>query len=338
MATNQQQDLRKASSRRMYHRPKTPTAAPRSQYGFRSQEWAAESLGTILVAYREAYGKSVDDIAQDLCLRRAHVRALEAGTYGDLPAASYSAGFVRSYAKYLGLPSEEMVARFRDGYSAQAGEVTPMAYTPRVSGATVAYSPRWPSFAVLAIAALLLGASYMVMSAYTRAVDPTINTGVETISSQVEGDDLDISFEIDPLSTELVAVTENPTEFSGTFGYGVPVPQTRDIANMQEAPAPLPVDMSHRVVIRATGYAQITVFDARTGREFLREEYQNGDEYAVPDGQIVSLRSPDVARLEIIVDGVPYRIVSSIARLEGALVLDPDRIENSRELEPIDAL
>ena len=338
MATNQQQDSRKAPSRRMYHRSKTPTAAPRSQYGFRSQEWAAESLGTILVAYREAYGKTVDDIAQDLCLRRAHIRALETGTYGDLPAASYSAGFVRSYAKYLGLPSEEMVARFRDGYSDQAQVQAPTAYTPRSASATVAYSPRWPSFAVLVIAALLLGASYMVMSAYTRAVNPSQSSDFETIASVSEGDGLDITFEIEPVSDEMVAIAENPTDVTGVFGYGVPVPQARDIASMAEAPAPLPVDMTNRVIIRATGYAQITVFDARTGREFLREEYQNGDEYAVPNDQIVSLRSPDVARLEIIVDGIPYRIVSSIAQLEGALVLDPDEIENSRELEPLRAL
>ena len=78
----------------------------------------------------------------------------------------------------------------------------------------------------------------------------------------------------------------------------------------------MPVDQPYRVIIRATGRALITVFDARSGREFLREEYQNGDEYAVPDDQIVSLLSPDVSELEIIIDGVAYRILSSIAQLE----------------------
>ena len=322
--------------REMYHRLQTSVAAERSQYGFRSQEWASESLGSILTAYREAYGKNVDDVAQDLCLRRAHVRALEAGTYDDLPAAaSYSVGFVRSYAKYLGLPAEEMVARFRDGYNAHTPAHIHAAAAPRMMGATVAYSPRWPSFAVLVIAALLLGTSYMVMSAYTRAVSPVLQSQVEILTSE---DDLNIEWDIDLIATSNDAVVEEPDEIIGTYTYGIPIPEQRPVMAMTEAPVPLPVDLPHRVIIRATGYAQISVFDARTGAGVLQEEYQNGDEYAVPDDQIVSLRSPDVARLKIIVDGVSYRIVSSIADLEGALILDPDQIKTSGELEPIETL
>ena len=58
----------------MYHRTAQQRAArspdPMSvtdRYGFRSREWAGQSLGTILTAYREAYGKSVQDEAQALC-------------------------------------------------------------------------------------------------------------------------------------------------------------------------------------------------------------------------------------------------------------------------------
>ena len=90
-----------------------------------------------------------------------------------MPEISYAAGFVRSYAKYLGLPAEEMVGRFRESYREHAHARAPL---PRVDAlhqaATMAYSPRWPSFAVLIIAALLLGTSYMVMSAYTAATNP----------------------------------------------------------------------------------------------------------------------------------------------------------------------
>ena len=39
---------------------------------------------------------------------------LEDGRYDELPARPYAIGFVRSYAKYLGLPVDDMVARFRE--------------------------------------------------------------------------------------------------------------------------------------------------------------------------------------------------------------------------------
>ena len=205
-----------SSSDLMYQRPQNPVATPNSQYGFQSHEWAAEALGTIFTSYREAYGKSIDDVAQDLCLRRAHVRALESGHYADLPVASYSTGFVRSYAKYLGLPAEEMVTRFRNGLSAQTqpNKSAIPGYNSRIAAGTVAYSPRWPSFAVLVIAALLLGASYLVMSAYTRAVNPTQIEDAGTIIFDDPFDDFEITEEI-ILSQDNDAVVEEFAYFQG---------------------------------------------------------------------------------------------------------------------------
>ena len=104
---------------------------------------------------------------------------------------------MRSYAKYLGLP-EEMVTRFRNGLSAQTqpNKSAIPGYNPRIAAGTVAYSPRWPSFAVLVIAALLLGASYLVMSAYTRAVNPTQIEDAGTIIFDDPFDDFEITEEI----------------------------------------------------------------------------------------------------------------------------------------------
>jgi hypothetical protein len=44
-----------------------------------------------------------------LCIRARHLRALEAERFDDLPAAAYARAFLREYADYLGLRSEELV-------------------------------------------------------------------------------------------------------------------------------------------------------------------------------------------------------------------------------------
>ena len=337
------------------------TSAAQSQYGYRAREWAGQPLGTIFVAYREAYGKTLEEAAQDLCLRRAHLRALESGAYGDLPEFSYSSGFVRSYAKYLGLPAEEMVSRFREHYADQSDR---HALKPRMSslqsGALVAYSPRWPSFAVLVIAALLLGASYMVMAAYTAATNPRVASepGLEFVSGQVAPtevvstdplDDFDIFFEIDEgtddpidivdetLTQEPVIVVEEVlTDVDQVAVYGVAIPQARPEVIDVEPQALEPTDLQHRVVIRATGRAHLTILDHETSTPFLRAEYQRGDSYLVPNDKIVRLLSTDVDRLEIIIDGIGYRVAPAIAALNDPLVLDPDTIVGTTQLIRID--
>ena len=130
------------------------------------------------------------------------------------------------------------------------------------SAGTIAYSPRWPSFAVLAIAAFLLGASYMVMSAYTRVVNPEQQPEGQVIGL---GGGIDIDMDIDPLPG-LTPVAENLNTSGGTTVFGIPAPVQRPEGALSIVPAPMPIDQSYRVVIRATGRALITVFDARTGR------------------------------------------------------------------------
>ncbi|MBK1660723.1 hypothetical protein CKO45_21100, partial [Paracraurococcus ruber] len=53
-------------------------------------------------------------MAQALRIRRVYLSALEDGRIRDLPAPAYAVGFVRTYARALGLDADEMVRRFRE--------------------------------------------------------------------------------------------------------------------------------------------------------------------------------------------------------------------------------
>ena len=84
------------------------------RFGFDPYEWQDYPLAAILRAYREAYGLEMAEIADHLRIRAHYLGMLEDGRYDELPARPYAIGFVRSYAKYLGLPVEDMVQRFRE--------------------------------------------------------------------------------------------------------------------------------------------------------------------------------------------------------------------------------
>ena len=58
-------------------------------------------------------GLTLDDVSKSTKIRTEFLSDIEKGEYQKLPAASYAHGFVRNYAKFLGLPDEEILALFR---------------------------------------------------------------------------------------------------------------------------------------------------------------------------------------------------------------------------------
>ncbi len=83
------------------------------------------SFGDRLRREREMRGVSLDDIAEATKIGTRLLRALEEEHFEVLPGGIFNKGFVRAYAKYLGLNEEEMVG----DYLQAAGESTP---DPRV--------------------------------------------------------------------------------------------------------------------------------------------------------------------------------------------------------------
>jgi hypothetical protein len=68
----------------------------------------------MLSAARARNGESIDDVANALRIRKGFLEAIESDRFGDLPAAAYAIGFIRSYAEHLGLDADELVGRFKD--------------------------------------------------------------------------------------------------------------------------------------------------------------------------------------------------------------------------------
>src|SRR5271169_738914 len=83
------------------------------------------SFGERLRREREMRGVSLDDIADGTKIGTRLLRALEEEQFELLPGGIFNKGFVRAYAKYLGLNEEEAVADYLEA----AGETAP---DPRV--------------------------------------------------------------------------------------------------------------------------------------------------------------------------------------------------------------
>lgn len=70
---------------------------------------ATRTLGEVFAAERERQGLARLDVAQRLHMSTYQVEALEAGEFARLPQGTFLRGFVRNYAKLLGLAPETVL-------------------------------------------------------------------------------------------------------------------------------------------------------------------------------------------------------------------------------------
>ncbi len=70
------------------------------------------SLGDLMRGERATLGKSLLDVQRELHIRATYIAAIEAGDLGAFEATSFVAGYVRSYARYLGMDPDWCYAKF----------------------------------------------------------------------------------------------------------------------------------------------------------------------------------------------------------------------------------
>lgn len=73
---------------------------------------ASEALGERLRAAREARGLSLSDVADQIRIRTVYLSAIEDENWSMIGAPVYIRGFIRTYARFVGLDPEEAVAAF----------------------------------------------------------------------------------------------------------------------------------------------------------------------------------------------------------------------------------
>jgi cytoskeletal protein RodZ len=70
-------------------------------------------IGAALAAARASLGLSLEEVSEATRVRVRHLEALEAGAIEQLPSRPFQIGYVRAYAKTLGLDADATAARFR---------------------------------------------------------------------------------------------------------------------------------------------------------------------------------------------------------------------------------
>lgn len=141
-------------------------------------ELFAARVGDRLSAARKAAGLSLEDIVLRTRIPRRHLEMIEAGNHSALPAITYSAGFVKTYAQLLGLDGAELSRDFRT----EVGQVEQVRHSPApFEPADPARMPsRLLAFVALGIA-MVLAVAYLVWRGGALTADERASLAAGTV-------------------------------------------------------------------------------------------------------------------------------------------------------------
>ena len=98
---------------------------------------ASDALGERFRAAREARGLALSDVAEQIRIRSVYLAAIEDEKWNAIGAPVYVRGFLRTYARFLGIDPEEAVAAFNRTQPAVPSTAGLPAPEPSSPGATV---------------------------------------------------------------------------------------------------------------------------------------------------------------------------------------------------------
>jgi cytoskeleton protein RodZ len=306
----------------------------------------ARLVGAELTTARDRLGWTLPDVAAHLRIRLSYLEAIEEGRLDQLPGRAYAMGFVRTYAKSLGLDPDDIARRFRP-------EVKQAARKPEL-----AFPAPVPERGVPAGAVVLLGAT-LAIGAYIgwyqasgekpgaepvrpvpeRLAELTVPPPVPQVSSQTRASQSPVSH---PPASQAGAALQPPlpgapisTDTPAAAAVTTTLTPLPVIPPSSAAAAVVPGAISPgspdgtRIVLRARADAWIQVRD-RQGQVLLNRVLRPGETWPVPPRLSLLMTTGNAGGTELLVDGAATSPLGADGAVRRDLPLDADAIRDGK--------
>lgn len=277
-----------------------------------------ESVGAILRRAREAGGLSLRAVSNELKIRTCHLEAIEADRHDRLPALAFSTGFVRSYARHLGLDAAALATAWR-GASDRA---TPMPMPEPKLPEPIAES-RLPDRSAIALAVAAVIAIYFGWIA-DFGLDPG-NEAVAPVPARLAGAVLDetpgLAADGRTEGTFLSPAAAQPAQPPANGGSG-----TAQAASLPALPSP----STGHVELVANKDCWIRVID-KDGAEVWSGVLKAGESWS-PRSEDLRLMTSNAGGLRVIVDGEEIGLLGEGGAIVRDVPLDAERLRKREKL------
>ncbi|MBO5038422.1 MAG: DUF4115 domain-containing protein [Alphaproteobacteria bacterium] len=270
------------------------------------EEIDIDDIGTILKSSRLKSKKSLEEISSELCIRKIYLTALEESNYEVLPPIPYGIGYVRTYARYLGLSPERAVKLYKTAALAveEQKNEEDIVETPEVNK-----SGSWHILTgILALAAIYGGWSwYMSQTAPKTSEENVIAVTVPESESNVAGE---IVTESEPALKQENAeakesnVLETAEETTQTTVDVVTLEEQTVVPVAETAPAVMP----NNVVLEFTGETWVELKDKN--KVYFQGVFHDKDkkEIEYTDNLFLSVGRP--RNVKVFIKGVEKDIIA----------------------------
>lgn len=227
-------------------------------------ENGAKRTGAMLAEARAANGLELVDIARETRVPLRHLKALEADSHEELPALPYAIGFVKSFARAVGLDPELVANQFRT-------ETSKSAHVPTPASLAALDERRLPSQALVFGSVAVVVAIIAGLSAWgAGAFDPPVDA-----------------------PEVAVVATEPQTETPAPVSPG---------EVMATAPA-IAINPAGTVVLTANEDVWLKIYDGTTKASVMSGTLTTGQSYTVPATPGLQLRTGKAGALDITIGG-----------------------------------
>jgi cytoskeleton protein RodZ len=271
---------------------------------------SAGTVGHILRTKRVELGFELADAARETRIPLRHLDAIESDSYDKQPLYPYAVGFVRNYAKFLGLDADPVVRQFKSETTSQDPSVTATAPEPLDES-------RLPTRG-LVIGSVLAGAAVLGLIGYfalrptdqpaepeaplAQSADPATPAPEPVLSETVAPP---VGTPAVPPPAPLPPATDTPAVSPATTG--VPAAGGTLAALPAAAPVAVPPPASGAispvgVVIRANEDSWIKISDGGP-RSLKVGILKAGETYSVPGTPGIRLLTGNAGGLDIFVNG-----------------------------------
>ncbi len=173
-----------------------------------------KKLSDILLETREEKGISLDKVEQDTKIKKEFLEAIEKGDYIKLPSESHAMGFVKNYARYLGLPLASTVPLFRREYSARHAQHI----VPNFRKTQHKFNRQFLSAKVFLAAAVFLIVGIYIFLQYSSLIfPPRLNITSPHPNEEISGNVVNVLGQTDPYATVTVDGEDVYVNLQGTF-------------------------------------------------------------------------------------------------------------------------
>ncbi len=294
------------------------------------------TVGEVLRTARVDRGQDAAAVASLLKMRREQLEAIEAGNLAKLPGRTYAVGFVRAYARHLGLDADALAQQFKDETAeTEAAKPVDLVF-PKAQE-----EYRGPRGSIMAVAMLIALAIYGI----TYVTMPSRKS--VAVAAQTEPTSVVVE-QAPPAPPKPVAPPaktdsdQTPVEVAVSFVAGsqtlpeqkvpappalepVATPATPIAVAQAEQPQPQ-AETNARIVLKAVEPTYVQVRDSQQPRSrsvLVAKVLNVGESYAVPNRTGLIMQTGNAGGLQVEVDGRSLGVFGKSGEVITRIPLDP---------------